>query len=49
MSDALELVRHMVDRGEKPDEIAVNNVLAACARDATTYWEHAKALFEVLL
>lgn len=49
MSDALELMRHMVDRGQKPDEIAVNNVLAACARDASTYWEHAKSLFEVLL
>ena len=47
VSEALDLLDEMVERGRKPDKVVVNNVLAACARDASNYWKHAKALFEV--
>ncbi len=31
----------------KPNAVAVNSMLAACARDASDFWMHANTLFEV--
>lgn len=47
VAEALDLLGDMVERGEKPNKNAINNVLAACARDAPVYWRHAKSVFEV--
>ena len=47
MSEALELFGEMLEAGVKPNAIAVNSLLAACARDAGDYWMHAKTIFEV--
>lgn len=47
MSEALELFGEMLEAGVKPNAIAVNSMLAACARDAGDYWMHAKTIFEV--
>lgn len=47
VSEALDLFGEMVERGETPNKIAVNHVLAACARDAPNFSRHAKAIFEV--
>lgn len=47
VSEALDLFGEMLEAGVKPNAIAVNSVLAACARDAGDFWMHAKAIFEV--
>lgn len=47
VSEALDLFGEMLERGHKPNRIAVNSMLAACAKDAPTFWRHAKAIFEV--
>ena len=47
MEEALHLFGEMLEIGEKPNAIAVNNMLAAFARDAPNFWKHAQAIFEV--
>lgn len=47
MEDALSLFGEMLERGEKPNAIAVNSMLAAFARDAHNFWKHAMVIFEV--
>ena len=49
VAEVLELVGEMLDAGVKPNAVAVNSVLAACARDPGDYWMHAKTIFEVCL
>ncbi|CAN0337834.1 unnamed protein product [Hapterophycus canaliculatus] len=43
----MDLFGEMLEEGVKPNAIAVNSMLAACARDAGDFWKHAKAIFEV--
>lgn len=47
MSEALDVFGEMLEAGVKPNAIAVNELLAACARDAGDFWMHAKNIFEV--
>lgn len=47
MEEALKVFGDMLGRGEKPNAIAVNSMLAGFARDAPNFWKHAKAIFEV--
>lgn len=47
MSEAMDVFGEMLEEGVKPSAIAVNHMLAACARDAGDFWKHAKAIFEV--
>lgn len=47
VEEALKLFGEMLERGEKPNAIAVNSMLAAFARDAANFWKHAQAIFEV--
>ncbi|CAM9957871.1 unnamed protein product [Scytosiphon promiscuus] len=46
VSEALDLFGEMLEEEVKPSAIAVNHMLAACARDAGDFWKHAKAIFE---
>ncbi|CAM9582526.1 unnamed protein product, partial [Laminaria digitata] len=46
VEEALKLFGEMLERGEKPNAIAVNSMLAAFARDAANFWKHAQAIFE---
>lgn len=47
VSEALDLFGEMLEAGVKPNAVAVNSMLAACARDASDFWMHANTIFEV--
>lgn len=49
MSEALELFGEMLESGVQPNAIAINHMLAGCARDAYKFWRHANTIFEVTL
>eukprot|EP00752_Nemacystus_decipiens_P018709 g16773.t1 len=46
VAEAVEIFGEMLEAGVKPSAVAVNNMLAACARDPDDYWMHAKTMFE---